>query len=85
MKIGSVRVKRSVFCLWLPLLGFLGTMACLVCGVQNSCKYSGLEDTRLYILLLVFLPVMICGLFVAARESRRSGKGEGIGRRVGAP
>ena len=76
-------MKRFVFGLWLSLLGFLGTMTCMVCGVQNSCDYNGLsgmwgglEDTRLYIPLLVFLLVLIWGLFAAARESRKSGKGK---------
>ena len=74
-------MKRFVFGLWLSLLGFLGMMTCLVCGVQHSCDYNGLsgvwgglEDTQLYIPLLVFLLVLIWGLFVAARESRRGGK-----------
>lgn len=74
-------MKRFVFGLWLSLLGFLGTMTCLVCGVRHSRDYNGLsgvwgglEDTQLYIPLLIFLLVMLAGLVAAAREARREGR-----------
>ncbi|MCI9332049.1 MAG: hypothetical protein HFG05_07745 [Oscillibacter sp.] len=75
-------MKRFVFGLWLSLLGFLGTMTCLVCAVEHSCNYNGLSgmwggfmETRLTIPIFVSLLILVRGLFLAARESRRDGKG----------
>ena len=75
-------MKRFVFGLWLSLLGFLGTMTCLVCAVEHSCNYNGLSgmwggfmEPRLTIPIFVSLLILVRGLFLAARESRRDGKG----------
>ncbi|MCI8329101.1 MAG: hypothetical protein HFG02_05685 [Oscillibacter sp.] len=75
-------MKRFVFGLWLSLLGFLGTMTCLVCAVEHGCDYNGLSgmwggfmETRLTLPVLVSMLVLVLGLFLAGRESRQDGKG----------
>lgn len=69
-------MKRFVFGLWLSLLGFLGTMTCLIYAAENPWDYNGvtglpgaLLGTDLLAAFVLSLLALALGLFLGAREA----------------